>query len=351
MKRNIKLIIGLCLVAAILATSSIITFISKRIPSNDISVVGNTAGNLYNDGLFVESEGKVYFSNVYDHGCIYSMNSDETDFKKINTSNSKNLLCAGDYLYYYMDTTNGGQGFGYVIKTFGIYRSKTNGKNSKCLDREASITAQLIGDNIYFQRYTNKDFTKTYKVRTDKSEISKVSDAIINPSSAYNGAIYFNGNEKDHYLYKLDTRNDTISTIFKGDVWNPQYVNGYVYYTEPSQGLRLCRYNISSQQVEILSSDFVETFNVSDRYIYYQRGTAGNSKNSSSQGAALMRMGLDGSSPEVIMSGTFNSINITSNYVYFKEFGNDSVYYHQAVNGPVNVSQFTNAMEAALRNE
>ena len=52
---------------------------------NPPGTVGNTAGNLYNSGLFCEYDGTVYFSNAADNGALYSMNVDETEVKKLNT--------------------------------------------------------------------------------------------------------------------------------------------------------------------------------------------------------------------------------------------------------------------------
>ena len=66
MKKNWKPILFTGIVILLLVASSVYSVLSERIPSNDISVTGNTAGNLNNGGLFAESDGKVYFSNAYD---------------------------------------------------------------------------------------------------------------------------------------------------------------------------------------------------------------------------------------------------------------------------------------------
>lgn len=339
MKKNWKILLFAGIILIFLVVSSVISSFTGKIPSNDISITGNTAGNLNNGGLYAESNGKVYFSNAYDNGCLYSMNTDETELKKLSNSQASSINVGGDYLYYYMDSSGGGTGLGYVIRTYGIYRSKLNGKNSECLDRNAAVTMQLAGDYLYYQRYTNQDFTKFYKVKTDKSENALVSDSIINPAACYNGIIYFNGTEKDHYLYALDTRTDTISTIYEGNLWYPAYYAGYIYYMDVSSNYRLCRYSLADNTVEILTNDRVDTFNVGDSYIYYQR-------NSSTE-PALMRMHLDGSDPEIVVEGNYSDINLTSSYAYFHAFGQDVPVYHTPVNGAVNVTAFTAAMEAA----
>lgn len=340
MKKNWIALLFAGIVLLILIGLRVFSAFNSRVPDNDPSVTGNTAGNLNNSGLFAESDGRVYFSNTYDNGCLYVMNSDETDLKKLSSSRVNSINVGGNYLYYYMDSEgNGGDGMGFVVRTYGVYRSRLNGKDIKCLDRSASVTMQLCGDYIYYQRYNNKDFTKLYKVKTDKSENILVSDSIINPAACNNGTIYFNGTESDHYLYALDTATDTITTIYEGNLWFPAFKDGYIYYMDVSGNYRLCRYSLSENTVEILTNDRVDTFNVGEQYIYYQRTSATE--------PALMRMRLDGSSPEVVAEGNYSDINLTSTYAYFHAFGQDTPVYHTPVNGAVNVTTFAAAENAA----
>lgn len=341
MKKNWKYILFTVIVILFLIVVSVLSNLKSRIPSNDISVTGNTGGNLNNHGLFCESDGKVYFANAYDDGSLYSMNPDETDVQKLITGSVTSINAAGDYLYYFMDTAGGGSGFGYAIRTYGIFRAKKNGKDTSCLVRDACITMQLVGDYLYYQRYNNQDFTKFYKVKTDKSEDVLVSDAIINPAACYNGVIYFNGQDKDHYLYALDTRTDSVSTVYEGNLWYPVYKDGYIYYMDVGENYRLCRYSLSAGAVEILTHDRVDGYNVGNSYIYYQKSDA--------ESPALMRMRLDGSDPEVVAEGNYENINITSYYVYFNEYNNDVPVYHTPADGAVNVTAFTAARDAALQ--
>lgn len=340
MKKNWIALLFAGIVLLILIGLRVFSAFNSRIPHNDPSVTGNTAGNLNNSGLFAESDGRVYFSNTYDNGCLYVMNSDETDLKKLSSSRVNSINVGGGYLYYYMDSEgNGGDGMGFVVRTYGVYRSRLNGKDIKCLDRSASVTMQLCGDYIYYQKYNNKEFTKLYKVKTDKSENILVSDSIINPAACNNGTIYFNGTESDHYLYALDTATDTITTIYEGNLWFPAFKDGYIYYMDVSGNYRLCRYSLSENTVEILTNDRVDTYNVGEQYIYYQRTSATE--------PALMRMRLDGSSPEVVAEGIYSDINLTSSYAYFHAYGQDTPVYHTPVNGAVNVTTFASAENAA----
>ena len=271
------------------------------------------------------------------------MNADETELKKLTTSTVSSINSAGNYLYYFMDSgKSGGTGLGYVVRSFGVYRSDTEGKHSECLVKDASITMQLCGDYLYYQRYNNKDFTKFYKVKTDKSENVLVSDSIINPAACYNGVIYYNGQDNDHYLYALDTRTDTTTVVYKGNLWYPAYYQGYIYFMDVSENYRLCRYSLDGNVVEVLTNDRVDTFNVGNSYIYYQKND--------SDAPALMRMRLDGSEPEVVAEGNYSNINITSHYVYFNEFNNEVPVFRTPAEGAVSISEFMAARSAAVEN-
>lgn len=342
MKKTWILILIVIVLFVLLGASSVLKHVTGRIPENDIAVTGNTGGNLNNGGLFAEADGRVYFSNSYDHGCLYSMNSDETDLKKLTTSSVNAINAGGDYLYYYMDSAQSGKGFGYVIHTYGLYRSKTDGSASKCLERQACVTMQLVGNYLYYQRYNNTEYTKFYKMKTDQSEQYLVSNEIINPAACHDGIIYYNGTANDHNLYALDTRTDMYSLILEGNICYPVYDNGYIYYMDASSGYRLCRYSLSNGSVSVLTEDRVDTYNVGNGYVYYQKNSA--------DAPALMRMNTDGSSPEILSVGNYSEINLTSQYAYFHSFGADTPIYRVA-HGSNTVSEFDAALTAALNAE
>ena len=69
MKKNWKVLLFAAIILFVLVGFTVLSSLSEKIPSNDISVTGNTAGNLNNGGLFAESNGKVFFANAYDNEC------------------------------------------------------------------------------------------------------------------------------------------------------------------------------------------------------------------------------------------------------------------------------------------
>ena len=96
-----KIIIGI-LTVALLGTA--IFFGSKLLnpetKMNQGYVNGNTAGNLYNGGLFCEYNGVIYFANPSDGGKLYSMDSNGNNLKKLTNDNATYINVDDNYIYY-----------------------------------------------------------------------------------------------------------------------------------------------------------------------------------------------------------------------------------------------------------
>lgn len=337
-----KNILALSITVVIIIVLFVLAIFASYIPLNDENTVGNTPGNLNNNGYFCEYDGRVYFANAYDNYSLYSMNPDETDIKKLHGGSSSHICAGGDYLYYSMANAGGGSDLGSVRGSYGIYRSKLNGKNSTGMDRCHIVTMQLCGNYLYYEKLDAKSSISLEKIKINKKDQQTVSpDTIINPNCYVNGTIYYNGTDQDHYLYALNTANDTSSVVWQGNIWNPVYQDGYVYYMDVENNYRLCRYSMSSDVVEVLTNERIDLFNIYDRYIYYQV----NSKSA----PALKRMLTDGSSQELVREGNYQNINITSQYVYFNSFNESTPVYRTSTFGPVNVTTFDAGMQAALK--
>lgn len=334
--RNVLLIFGAIL---ILAAMIVYYVLSARIPMNPEGTVGNTAGNLNNRGLFCEYDGLVYFSNPYDNGALYSMTPDEENVKRLGATSVELINAGGSFLYYFQLEAGGSGGLGNMRIRKGIYRSNLNGKKASCFTTDTAFAMQLAGNYLYYL-VTDKNGPHFYKQKIDRSETVLLSDSQVNPACVQGNFIYYNGTESDHALYALNILDDTVSSVWSGNLWNPILDGDYVYYMDVANNYRLCRYSLSSNVIEVLTNDRIDSYNIGGGMIYYQK--------SSSTEPRLMRMGLDGSNPEVVAEGIFSDINITSRYVYFHPFENVAPTYRTPVNGPIQVQTFDAALNAAL---
>ena len=345
MSSKAKNILIVSITGVIIIALFVIFFLTSKVTMNEDYVSGNSAGNLNNGGFFCESNGRVYFANAYDNNTLYSMNADGTDIRKLNNSPVSSINAAGKYLYYAMTSgskKSGGDGLGHMMQTSGIDRSNLKDKSAVNLDRCHIVSMQLCGNYLYYEKYDNKEGTSLDKIRIDKKEKQTVANEIINPNCYVNGKIYYQGTARDHYLHALDVATDKDSVIWKGNIWNPIVQDSYVYYMDVSENYRLCRYSLSGDVVEVLTNERIDMFNVYRDYIYYQV--------SSPDAPALKRMMIDGSSQETVQEGVFQNINITSSYVYFNGFDAPVPVYKTSTYGPVNVTTFDAAKQAAIEN-
>lgn len=321
MKKNLKPIIICCIILIIAGGLAILSYFIERIPSNPDGTVGNTAGNLNNGGLFCEHNGKVYFANPHDQNCLYSMNPDETDVRKIYAGNVCNILAGGNYLYYFMKEPVG-TSLDKLRLSHAFFRSELDGKKVKTITDDVIIRAQLVNDSLFITT-TDQKGPLFYRINTDRTHKTELFRNSINPACAQAGIIYYNGTQFNHYLNALDTNTDVSSVIWKGNIWYPVLEGNYFYYLDVENNYRLCRYNHIDNQVEILTHDRVECFNIGNGYIYYQC-------NSKSE-PALKRMQLNGSDVTVIAEGNYTAIHITSRYVYFKDAIDETLWYHSPI--------------------
>lgn len=336
MKKTIRTTLTVIIILLLLIVGGLVAF-SQRIPPNPPGTVGNTAGNLNNDGRFCEHEGKVYFYNSFSGGGLFSMNSDESGLKRINTLEVRNILAGGKYLYYFhTGSSTVTTGFGHAFGMKSFVRSKTDGSHSESLTNDVIVTGQLV-DNFLYLLTSGNSGPSFYKMGIDGTDEVPLADYVINPACAENGILYYNGTQGDHYIYGLDTASDTQYEVWKGNAWYPVKEGDYIYYLDVANNYRLCRYSLSQDVIEVLTDDRVDCFNLGSGFIYYQ-------KNGASPQLKCMR--TDGSSVTVVAEGNYTRINLTSQYAYFQEFGNDVTLYHSRLGSNI-YDKFQAAEDAA----
>ena len=295
-------------------------FITKRIPMDDLNH-GNTHGNLQNGGLFFEMDGKVYFSNANDYDCLYIMNPDESDPKRLTTMRAKYINGADGILYFYMDSTTKSdkvKGLGSATNQYGIYRCRANGGDLTCMHRDFCHEVQLCGKYLFYQVTTGGG--SLYKIRCDKKDLTQVKDEMISPICYDNGIIYYTGVTGDHNIHTFNTETGRDTTVIYGNYFFPVVQDGYIYYMNADSNYSIWRTNLSNGDQELVTSDRCDCFTVDREHVYYAFSNA--------KTPALRRCDLNGANKIDLYSGVVNSINLTSRYLYFKVFGNDHQLYH-----------------------
>lgn len=331
MSRTSKTIISVSSIVLLFVLLVVINILRNNISIPD-DTVGNTAGNIYNSGLFAEYGDKIYFSNPYDDGKLYSMNSDHTGLTKLSDQRASYINATEKYIFFAGRNTDTSTGFGSILKKPNLCMVNTKGTKMKVLSQEPTQSMLLIGSTLYYQHYTQKDGENFCSMNVNKRKPAEELDYLINPASYYNGSFYFNGMYDDHFLYSYTPQSKNAVKLWEGEIWNPIRDGDYIYYMDIRNNYRLCRYSLSANTVEILEKERVDCFNYYNGIIYYQVSSKSNPR--------LMRMNSDGTNQELVYEGIFSEINITSRYVYFSSYTDGIPTYYTPTFSPVNVQEF-----------
>ena len=124
---------------------------SNETKFNDDYINGNTAGNLYNAGIFcTAADGTIYFANPSDSSKLYSMNSDGSDLTKISDDVATFINADDNYIYYVRNNPVFTEPFSFLtINTDSLCRlDRSKHKKSILLDSSASLYASLVGNKV-----------------------------------------------------------------------------------------------------------------------------------------------------------------------------------------------------------
>lgn len=308
----------------------------------DENALGNRAGNLQNGGLFCETDDYLYFSNSYDGGSLYKMKLEDGSMQRLNKNRTYSINAVGDQLYYCMLSERSSvSGLGSIARNAGVYTCRTNGTKTECLNTNAGVAMQYFGNALYYQQSDDSGTILIKQSLDKKKEKEVLSQTVINPVSIHNGVMYYHSPIDNHYLYATDLSSNVASVVWNEPVWNPIYDAGYFYYISMDGKYNLCRRPVNDTTVEVLTDDFVDTFNVYQNMIYYCV--------SSGDAPAIKRMKIDGSELEIVRTGIYNDINITSDYVYYSQYNSIVPMYRQSTFGPIREDEFSEAAIAALK--
>lgn len=326
MLKSIKKIFITLTVLTLLALIIILIYNNDRTYYNDEEETGNTAGNIYNGGLFCEKDGKIYFSNDMADGSLYVMNSDFTGLKKLSDDKAVYINADENYLYYVRaNNTRENNGIGFLMfYNTGVFRIRKNGSDLKLFTGDPGAYLTLKGNNIFFQRYQVGVGLYLYSYKIDgEEERLLIEDAVI-PATINGTSLYYAGYSGNHNINSLDLQSYTTRTAFVGSFGYPVYTDKYIYYMDPSDDYKIYRMNLDGSQPTLLVDKRCSTYNITNSgyYLYYQVDDTQNN--------GIYRLNLKTMEEKRLSSGDYKQIHITKNYVFFKDFENINTYMVEA---------------------
>jgi hypothetical protein len=339
LKKKIKSIIGLVILIIIIGVCLFSYFNSRKknvTIMNTSFVNGNTPGNLYNAGLFCESDNVIYFANPRDEFKLYKMNSDLTNPEKINDDSVMYINADKNYLYYVRNNTKSDNDYSFFSYNNNSLCRINKAKPGKALilDQDPCIYASLLGNYIYYLHYDDENATSLYKVCIDGTNRTQVMPTYIFTCSALEEAFYYNNTEKNGDLYKFSTNTDTSTLFYNCNCYRPIVdKNSNIYYMDVDNNYSLVK-TTSGGQPKTIIKDRVDCYNVGSNIVVYQ-------KNDPTQPGLFYKDLKKNEEPNEIKIGVFKNIHITSKYLFFTDYSSKEVYC-APVTAPENFKVFLN---------
>lgn len=331
-KDQIKAILLVLLLIAVLSMVLLFRGLDFT-PGNDISAVGNTAGNLYNGGYFCESEGDIYFSWPADDHSVYCMKADGS-LEKINITDAFSLNVYNDYLYYGRNGASDVNRSFLDGRPFGVYRVSLKSGRSKSLCSSLSAYVCLAGNNLYLQEYTDTSLYFSRVSIKDANDFERISPIGYPISCAENGYLYYAEQKGNHNIYRYDTQTGAAEVFYEGNCLQPIYTNGILYYIDLADGYALKRYDTVSGELTVIVQDRCINYNVSGSVVFYQI------ENPDTGHYGLYRNNTSGTMPELVSNQSCRRIHIAGDYAYFQYFHNELSFYRVGLTGSAQPEEF-----------
>lgn len=326
MKKKIKLIIIIILIGIIILAINLLSTVLSKTKFNEEYVNGNTAGNLYNGGLFCENDGIIYFANPDDGNKLYSMDLQGKNLKKISNDTVTYINADDHYIYYIRNNPRSSLNFQYFsFHQNALCRIDKDGDHLKILDKNPCNYASLLGNYIYYLHYDEKEASTLYRVKIDGSERKQILSYPIMTCCTNGKYIYYNDRKRNGFIHRFDTSNNSDNIFYECNSYHPIVLNNEdIYFLDGNNNNHLMHDNINYKNPTVLSKDSIDLYNILGSYIYYQKFSEDNS--------ALCMIKNDGSDGKELRSGTHSNIHVTSNYIYFMDYRSKEFHYFSKSN-------------------
>jgi len=336
MIKGLKKLLTFLIVITILVVGGIFLYTYGRTFKNDDDEIGNTAGNIYNGGLFSEQDGNIYFSNGNDDGSLYVTDANLVDFKKISDDKAVYINVDENYIYYVRANNTRQDSYKNILlyNNTGIYRIHQNGSNIKSISYNPAAYLILKGNNLYYQKYDVEKGLFLHQNSTEGTDERLLIEEAVIPAIIIDDALYYAGLSQDHNFNQYDLSSYNGRTFYEGGFLYPTIHDGYLYYMNVEDNYKIYRMRFDGSSPEIVVNKRCATFNITNKgkFLYYQVD------DSNSNG--INRIYLETMEPEVLLAGNYKQIHVTENYVFFRDFDDTTTFVVEAEGNP-KVATFT----------
>ena len=277
------------------------------------STVGNTGGNISNNGLVALQGDWIY----YNKGSIkfYKVKADGSGRTKLNDDFACFINAAGQWIYY--------QNFNQGNK---LYKVRTDGSDRTKLNDDISDSINVSGDWAYYENVTDG---AVYRIKTDGSGRAKLNHDNSNYLNVSNGWIYYQNSSDGNTLYKMKIDGGGRTKLNNDASSKTCVVGNWIYYQNNSDGDALYKIRTDGSGRAKITGDKITFLNSDGVWDYYVNASDGNT---------LYKIRTDGSGRTKLSADAASGINLAGDWIYYAnmtEYGNYKIRIDGTQNHPV----------------
>lgn len=343
MNKVLKTIMICLLSVSVLAILVLVGKLAKKLPKNPDGYLGNTSGNLQNNGLFVEDENYIYFANVSDSFKLCRMDKDLQNAVTLGEDSVSclNLGADGSSVYYKRINyrMNRAGGSVYDISSTGIYRLNLKKKSLTRLFKDTSGSMLLYGNLLVFQDHGEDGDFDLYTLRIDqnKAKPKLLTKEPIAPVGVYGSALIYSDPKEGHTLSSIQPDTGSVSVYADVNSFFPVLTENSILFLSMSYDYALTELPFTDDSATLLTDERLCALNVSpdNRTIYYQVDRGEQSR--------ICRYDRAQKKETTILEGNYKNLNTVSHYLFFTDFEEKICYYYD--DNSQTVSQFLPATD------
>jgi hypothetical protein len=204
--------------------------------------LGNSSGNILNNGLIASDNKRIYYSSLDSTYGLYSMKPDGTDIKLLTGDYTKFINVLNGWLYYRKGSSDSKPQIG------GLYKMRTDGTQEQRLTSGSPFYINVVDDWIYF---IDDAAGGIWKIKTDGSNIQRLYVGNYDCLTTDGKSLYFAWYSDSVFKATFDGQH--ISKILTGHIEHPFISGDWLYYK--TDYYKICRINKETLGIETLVAD------------------------------------------------------------------------------------------------
>lgn len=345
-KKTFRPGVAIVLIILILAGFIVYKVLTSKVYMSAAGTLGNTAGNLYNGGLFCENGSRIFFSNPNDDYTLYSMDKSMGDFKKLYNDYARYINVDENYVFYSRMNNKKDKPSQsiFVFYSTGVYRVRKNGSALEMITDKPCGSLMLYDNMLYYQISNDKSNNNAltyYRVDIDGKNEKKLFSEDSMVVSMFDGRLYYAGNLSDQDIHYINP-NGNASVAIETKSYMPIAMEEGIFYisteenkdgTNESKGGN--KYNIflvdyEDKERKCIVNKPVSWYNITSdgRYVFFNCDEGDDS--------AIYMLDRESNETVKIRNGNFKWLNIAGGYCFFFDFFTERAYAYDYINRQLN---------------